>query len=275
MSFPERPRAVITGASSGLGRAIAIKLAERGARLVLGDIDEAGLEQTARLVREKGGEAEVVRCDVRRPQDVEALAELADARFGGTDIVVNNAGVAVAGAIGEVPLEDWRWQIDINLWGVIHGCHFFVPRMKKAARGWILNVASCAGLLCTPEMGPYNVTKAGVVALSETLAGELSGTGVQVSALCPTFFRTNIHKSARSSNPETKAIAEKLVTGSSWTAEQIAERALAALEAGELYVVPQRDGRTLWRAKRILGQRFYGAVGRIARSERLRKAFFG
>ena len=269
MSFPERPRAVITGAASGFGRAVALRLAGRRARLVLGDIDEAGLEETAKLAREAGGEVRTLRCDVRVPGEVEALAVLADEAFGGTDILVNNAGVAVAGPIGEVSLEDWRWQIDINLWGVIYGCHFFVPRMKEAGRGFILNVASSAGLLCVPEMGPYNVTKAGVVALSETLYGELSGSGVRVSALCPTFFRTNIHKNARSSKPENQEQAAKLVTGSKWSAEQIADVALAALEAGELYVVPQTDGKVLWRAKRVLGQRFYGVIGRLSKSQRL------
>lgn len=269
MSFPERPRAVITGAASGFGRAVALRLASRRGRLVLGDIDEAGLEETAELAREAGGEVRTLRCDVRVPGEVEALALLADEAFGGTEVLVNNAGVAVAGPIGDVSLEDWRWQIDINLWGVIYGCHFFVPRMKEAGRGYILNVASSAGLLCVPEMGPYNVTKAGVVALSETLYGELSGSGVRVSALCPTFFRTNIHKNARSSKPENQEQAAKLVTGSKWSAEQIADVALAALEAGELYVVPQTDGKVLWRAKRVLGQRFYGVIGRLSKSQRL------
>lgn len=269
MSFPERPRAVITGAASGFGRAVALRLASRRGRLVLGDIDEAGLDETATLVREAGGEVRTARCDVRVADEVEALAVLADEAFGGTDILVNNAGVAVAGPIGDVTLEDWRWQIDINLWGVIYGCHFFVPRMREAGRGYILNVASSAGLLCVPEMGPYNVTKAGVVALSETLYGELSGSGVRVSALCPTFFRTNIHKNARSSKPENQEQAAKLVTNAKWSAEQIADVALAALEVGELYVVPQTDGKVLWRAKRMLGQRFYGVLGRLSKSQRL------
>ena len=269
MSFPERPRAVITGAASGFGRAVALRLASRRGRLVLGDIDEAGLDETATLVREAGGEVRTARCDVRVPDEVEALAVLADEAFGGTDVLVNNAGVAVAGPVGDVTLEDWRWQIDINLWGVIYGCHFFVPRMREAGRGYILNVASSAGLLCVPEMGPYNVTKAGVVALSETLYGELSGSGVRVSALCPTFFRTNIHKNARSSKPENQEQAAKLVTNAKWSAEQIADVALAALEVGELYVVPQTDGKVLWRAKRMLGQRFYGVLGRLSKSQRL------
>lgn len=270
MRFPEHPRGVITGAASGFGRAVALHLASRkAARLVLSDIDGDGLEQTAALARAEGAEVRTCRCDVRVPADVEALACTADEAFGGTDILVNNAGVAVTGPIGDVPLEDWQWQIDINLWGVIHGCHFFVPRMKAARRGWILNVASSAGLLCAPQMGPYNVTKAGVIALSETLYVELRGTGVHVTALCPTFFRTNIHKHARSPDAATKAQAEKLVTQAKWSAEQVADVALRALEAGELYVVPQNDGKVLWRAKRLLGQHFYAMMARVAASRRL------
>ena len=122
----------------------------------------------------------------------EALAAEADRAFGGTDLVVNNAGVAVGGPVGAVPLDDWKWIFGVNLWGVIYGCHVFVPRFKAQGHGHVINVASAAGLLSAPEMGPYNVTKAGVVALSETLAAELSGTGVGVTVLCPTFFRTNI-----------------------------------------------------------------------------------
>lgn len=268
MSFPARPRAAITGAASGFGRAVALTLADRRARLVVSDVDEEGLAETAELARTKGAEVRTIRCDVRHAEQVEAQAALADDAFGGTDILVNNAGVAVAGPIGEVPLDDWRWQIEINLWGVIYGCHAFVPRMKAAKQGWILNVASSAGLLCVPQMGPYNVTKAGVIALSETLYGELAGTGVSVTALCPTFFRTNIHKKARTSGQSLLEQTEKLVTEAKWSAEQIADIALRGLERGELYVVPQADGRALWRAKRLLGQGFYGMIGRMARNPR-------
>jgi NAD(P)-dependent dehydrogenase (short-subunit alcohol dehydrogenase family) len=265
--FPSRPRAVVTGAASGFGRAVALTLAPRGARLVLSDVNAEVLEETAELARRAGAEVRTLRCDVRDPKEVEAQAELADEAFGGTDILVNNAGVAVAGAVGEVPLEDWRWQIDINLWGVIHGCHAFVPRMKMAGQGWVMNVASSAGLLNAPLMAPYNVTKAGVIALTETLHGELYGSGVVVSALCPTFFRTNIHASARAPQ-KLASLTEKLVTRSSWSAEQIAEVALAGLERGELHVVPQLDGKVMWRAKRVLGQSYHGVVGRVMRMQR-------
>ena len=275
MRLPPRPRAVVTGAASGFGRAICLRLAARGARIVASDIDEEGLAETADLIGRAGGQVRTIRCDVRDPEQVEAQAVLADEAWGGTDLVVNNAGVAVAGRVGDVPLEDWRWQIDINLYGVIHGCHVFVPRMKAQGSGWIINVASSAGLLSAPMMGPYNVSKAGVVALTETLYGELGGSNVHVSALCPTFFRTNIHKHSRSSADDLTGQTERLVTEAKWSAEEIADLALEGLERGRLYVIPQVDGKVMWRAKRVLGQRFHGAVGRVTRSPTLMKWLAG
>ncbi|MFK7991036.1 MAG: SDR family NAD(P)-dependent oxidoreductase [Sandaracinaceae bacterium] len=266
MPFPPRPRAVITGAASGFGRAVALVLSDRGGRLVLSDIDEDGLAETREMAEGRGGTVHTARCDVRSAEDVEALAVLADDAFGGTDIVINNAGVAVAGTIGEVPLEDWRWAVDINLWGVVYGCHSFVPRMKKQGSGWVMNVASAAGLLSGATMGPYNVSKAGVVALSETLYGELAGTGVSVSALCPTFFQTKIHESARAPARLMRA-TEKLITKSKWSAEQIATIALDELEKGELYIIPQADGRVMWRAKRALGKRWFSVMSELAKPD--------
>ena len=136
--------------------------------------------------------------------------------------------------------------------------------MKRQKRGFILNVASAAGLIAAPLMGPYNVTKAGVIALSETLRTELEGDDVAVSVLCPTFFRTNIHKTQRS--PEKlRATSAKLVEGAKWSAEEIARVALRGLERGQLYIIPQTDGKMLWRAKRALGGGFYAFAGKLAR----------
>jgi len=259
MSLVESPRAVVTGAGSGLGRAFCLELKKRGARIVCADIDDAAAQKTA---GEVGGSA--VRCDVSRIEDVEALAVEAERALGGVDLVINNAGVAVAGPVGEVPLDDWRWIMGVNLWGVIYGCHVFAPRLKKQGRGHILNVASAAGLLAPPGMAPYNVTKAAVVALSETMSAELKQTGVGVTVLCPTFFQTNIGKSARGSDPKQAAFVERLMARAKIQAEDVARIALDTAAAGELYALPHADGRWMWRLKRWAPDRYISVTARVA-----------
>ena len=252
MALPRHPRAVITGAGSGLGRALSLELAGRGARLLLADIDDAGLAETARLTRAAGAETGAARCDVAVAAEVEALAASADERMGGADLVINNAGVAVGGPVGEIPLADWAWIMGVNLWGVIHGCHSFLPRMKRQKSGHVLNVASTAGLVHAPGMAPYNVTKAGVVALSETLAAELTGTGVGVTVLCPTFFKTHIFASARSTGEAAaNAPVERLMARARLQADGVARYALDAVDRGCLHALPHQDGRWFWRAKRV------------------------
>ena len=251
--------AVVTGAGSGFGRAVSLVLAKRGVRVLASDLDLERTKETVALIQAAGGEGHATVCNVAQAEAVEDLSVLASKLFGTTEILVNNAGIAVAGRIGEIPLSDWKLEMDVNLMGVVYGCHYFVPKMREAKRGAILNVASAAGLLSAANMGPYNVTKAGVIALSETLATEARGDGIAVSALCPTFFQTNIYKDARA--PEKlRKVTEKLVTKASWTAEQIAEVALRGLERGELYVIPQLDGKLAWRLKRMIGGAFYGSL---------------
>jgi NAD(P)-dependent dehydrogenase (short-subunit alcohol dehydrogenase family) len=246
-------RAVVTGAGSGLGRAFCTVLSRRGARILAADVNAAAVKETAQLT----GAHDFV-CDVSKLDDVQRLAEEADRLLGGVDLVVNNAGVAVAGRVGEVPVEDWQWILGVNLWGVIHGCHVFVPRLRKQKSGQIINVASAAGLLAPPLMGPYNVTKAAVIALSETLAGELREDGIGVVVLCPTFFPTNIHKSSRGvSDPKMSKLLTKVITEGKPSAEEVATAALDGAAAGELYVTPQADGLWMWRLKRAMPTRFH------------------
>ena len=264
MTLPDRTRAVVTGAGGGLGRAFCLELAKRGARIVVSDIRPEAAEETATLVRAAGAEAHAVACDVSRAAEVELLATEAETLLGGTDLLINNAGVAVSGPVGEVSLADWTWIMGINLWGVIHGCHAFVPRMKQQKGGHVINVASAAGLLSAPGMGPYNVTKAGVVALSETLYGELLPLGLGVTVLCPTFFKTDIVKSGRGGDEGLKAIAEKRMDQSKIQADDVARIALDAAGAGKLYALPQADGRWMWRVKRFAPQMFHKQAAKVA-----------
>jgi NAD(P)-dependent dehydrogenase (short-subunit alcohol dehydrogenase family) len=260
MSIPSNPRAVVTGGAGGLGRAFCLELARRGAHILVADIDAAGAAETVTLVERAGGKAFATTCDVAKLDQVERLATLADDKLGGCDVVVNNAGVAVGGSVGDIPIADWEWIMGINLWGVIYGCHVFVPRFKQQGRGHVINVASAAGLLSAGEMGPYNVTKAGVVALSETLASELRTHGVGVTVLCPTFFRTNISKSSRSNNAGAQAMVERLMDRAKIQADGVAAFALDTADRNELYAVPHADGQWMWRLKRLVPERYYSTI---------------
>jgi NAD(P)-dependent dehydrogenase (short-subunit alcohol dehydrogenase family) len=260
VKLPDAPRAVVTGAAGGLGRAIALELARRGGRVLVADVNREGAEETAEHVVRAGGQAEVRITDVTRADDLVAAADAADRTWGGADLLVNNAGVAAAGTMGDIPLEDWEWALKINLWGVIHGCHAFVPRMRARGGGAILNVASAAGIASLPEMGPYNVSKAAVISLTETLTSELAPHGIQVSALCPTFFPTNLMQSFRSSSERQRRLALAMFRRSTMTAEQVARAGIRGLERGKLLIVPQRDGRLAWWMKRLAYGAYYGAL---------------
>lgn len=263
MTFPVRPRAVVTGAGSGFGRALALALGRRGGRVLIADVNLAGAEETAGLVAAAGGEGVAARCDVRRVDEVEALALEMEARWGGVDIVVNNAGVAAAGPVGAVTLDDWRWIVDINLWGVVHGCHVFVPRLRAQGSGYVLNVAAAAGFISLPEMGPYSLTKAAVISLSETLYGELGPAGVHVTVACPSFFKTNLMESFRSAEERQRKAAQNFFARSAATADEVAARTLDALERGRLYAIPQTDAGLLWRVKRFAPALYFRAVRRF------------
>lgn len=261
-------RAVVTGAGSGIGRAIAEELARRGGRVVCADLDLPATKETVERIESAGGEALPALCDVGREQDVRELADTAGDWLGQPpDLVVNNAGIGAGGrVVGDGSLQDWRRTLDVNLWGVIHGCHVFLPALRDAGRGGVINVASAAGFTAAPRMAAYNVSKAGVVSLSETLAAELSGTGVGVTVLCPTFVKTNIF-GGELIEPAAAGIAQRLAGIVGFAAERVARMTLDAHDRGRLYVVPQPDAQLLWLGKRLLPTpytRVAGLLGRLA-----------
>lgn len=181
--------AVITGGGSGIGFAIARALVAEGAKVVLADIDDAALATAAATITASGGEVLTVRTDVSVLEEVQALAAATIERFGRVDIVVNNAGVIAWNSVDRLTIEEWRWVVGVNLWGVVHGVHVFLPLLQEHGRpAHIVNVSSVGGVLAdTPFMSTYSVTKAGVIGLSLTLEHELRLTGspVGVSVLCP------------------------------------------------------------------------------------------
>ena len=251
MRFPTRPRAFITGAGSGLGRGFALALARDGARLLLGDVNLAGAEETGRLASAVGAETVAMHCDVSQLASVEAAAARATGLWGGIDLLVNNAGIAAAGKVGEQSLSDWEAVVGVNLWGPIFACHVFLPMMQRQRRGFILNVSASASFLSLPEMGAYNVTKAALVSLSETMHSELAADGIHVSALCPTFVKTNLMDTARFSNPGLAKVATALFLRTHATVDEVVEAGLHGVLKNQLIVIPQLDGRVLWRVKRL------------------------
>lgn len=258
--------AVVTGAGSGIGRAIALELARRGGRIVVADIDEAGAKETVAAIEGAGGRALAVSCDVADLAQVQALHDTAlDWLDRAPHIVVNNAGIGAGGrVVGEDAIADWRRTLGINLWGVIHGCHTFVPTLRAAGRGGVINVASAAGFTAAPRMAAYNVSKAGVVSLSETLAAELAGSGVAVTVLCPTFVRTNIFDGELIA-PGAAGLARRIAGLTGFSAERVARTTLNAHDSGRLYVVPQLDAQLLWRTKRLLPAPYTRAAGLLGR----------
>jgi len=187
--------AVVTGGASGIGKGIATRLVAEGMRVIVADIERDALDKTAGEIGATG-----LPVDVSDLASVQALADTARERFGTVHVVCNNAGIGPMAAIKDLTMDDWHWILGVNLYGVIHGVHAFLPVLRaNPDGGWIVNTASMAGLVAPPRIGSYAVAKYGVVALSEVLATELAAEGskVGVSVLCPGTVRTNIGTSSR------------------------------------------------------------------------------
>lgn len=200
--------AVVTGGASGIGLAMAKRFAGAGMRVVVADIEPGALDKAVAGLQEGGAEAVGVHTDVSSYDEVEALRDRALDAFGAVHVVCNNAGVGGGGQLWECTLADWQWVLGVNLWGVIHGVKAFVPLLVEQGEGHVVNTASMAGLTSPAFMGPYNVSKHGVVTLSETLHAELAAAapGVGVSVVCPGWVHTNIDTSSRN-RPEELANA--------------------------------------------------------------------
>jgi len=234
---------VVTGGASGIGRALARALAREGARVVVADVDEAGMKETADAIRAGGGEAIAVRTDVSDLRQVQALAESAWQAFGRVHVLCNNAGVATWGGLETVAHADWQWVLGVNLWGVIHGLEAFLPRMvAQREGGHIVNTASAAGLVATPGLGVYNASKYAVVGISETLVKDLRPYDIGVTVLCPMGVATRIRDSARNRPRTLGAAAPRAeepvaLIGATLQPDAVAAMTVAAIRANRLYVI--------------------------------------
>ncbi len=227
-------RVLVTGGASGLGAALVAEFAGRGDRVLIADVVEP-----AELAAGVG----YLRLDVTSDADWEAAAAWVQDRWGGLDVLVNNAGIASGGRIDVATIDEWQRVIDINLLGVVRGCRTFTPGFKAQGSGHIVNTASLAGLVHPPGMSSYTAVKAGVVALSETLSYELHPYGIRVTAVCPGFFRTNLASSLSSSDTAVGQIAARLIEKSPYTADQIAAEVMKGIEEGVMVVVPDDAAR--------------------------------
>jgi len=245
-------KVLITGAASGLGRALALRFAKTGADICIADLNTDESEKTLELVKQAGGQGWCFELDVSQASQWQQLLSEVEQRWGNIDVVINNAGVATGDRLDHGTWDDWQWVLDINLNGVILGCRTFTPMMKQQGHGYFINTASLAGLMKAPSMSSYNVSKAAVVALSETMHYELQPYGINTTVLCPGFFRTNLDKSLRTSDPKMHKFVDKVFASSELDADDVAEAAYQAMQKKKKICNPHKVGRRGYFIKRYI-----------------------
>jgi NAD(P)-dependent dehydrogenase (short-subunit alcohol dehydrogenase family) len=264
--------AVITGGASGIGLAMARRFGAEGMKVVIADVERPALQRAADELAASGVEALAVPTDTSIEAEVDAMAATTLEHYGDVHLVCNNAGVGSRGLpVAELPLEDFQWVLAVNLFGVIHGLRAFLPHLRANDVGHIVNTASISGLYHLPRMGPYNASKAAVVALSETLRFELEAEGshVGVSVLCPSWVRTNISTSDRNrperfayaldtdqmtQMAEYKARRRQQLTTVALEADEVAAQVLDAVRSNRFYVLTHPESVAVFaeRARRIV-----------------------
>ncbi len=247
---------VITGAASGLGRALAFAAAPHYNIAVL-DVQAQAGQQVVDDIQAQGHQAAYFHCDVTDAELMQQLAEQVKAHFGQMDVLVNNAGIASEGGVETSSMEQWQRVLNVNLMGVVHGCRAFLPDLKQRPEAAIVNVASFAALALAPFMASYNVSKAGVLALSETLRAELVDTGVHVAVACPAFFKTNLTESMTDSHDKMKQRIERWMKDSSFNAEDVAQDILTAIDKKQFMVLSDKKTKNQWRVARWLPNVFF------------------
>lgn len=239
-------RILITGSGSGLGKAMAAHYAKAGWRVLVTDVDATAAETAAKEL-----DTEFLALDVTKDESWAAARDWCEEHWGGLDVLVNNAGVASGGRIDRIPMADWDWIWEINVMGVVRGCATFTPMFKAQGSGHLVNVASLAAIMNLPGMSSYNVTKAGVLALSQTLRYELEPHGISTTVVCPAFVQTNLNDRMRTPDPAALKVSQKLMASSKVTPEDVAKQVYDAVAAKRFLVHTHADGRRAQRLKRL------------------------
>jgi NAD(P)-dependent dehydrogenase (short-subunit alcohol dehydrogenase family) len=256
--FPHK-RVLITGANSGFGKAMAMHFGRKGWRVAVTGRRPDAVQAAAEDVR-KAGAAEVIDLiiDVSKSEDFEAAARRVEEQWGGLDLLVNNAGILDSAKLHEITLEQWHRIVDINFWGVVYGCHAFVPMLIRQGSGYVLNMASSAGLFALPEMAQYSVPKAAVIALSETMKAELTRYGIGVTVSCPAAFASDLLKGGIDVNRSVtlRSLDKDQKTGRH-TSESVAAHAIRSMERNHLYDIAHDSMEFLWFVKRLMPETIY------------------
>lgn len=260
----------ITGAGSGFGAAIAHQYAANGWTVAVTDIDLARAESTLAELAQAfpGFKGLAFKLDVTSQNDWQSFADLLATEWSGLGVLVNNAGVATAGNLQDSPLPDWDWVLNIDLMGVVRGCKQFIGQFKQQGYGHIVNISSFAGLAGAPDIVSYGVAKAGVVALSEALRGELYPYNVGVSVVCPAFVKTALLDNFRSTDAGDKAKVGRWMARSGVSAEDVAVQLAAAVEKKKFLVLTHKDTRWYWRLKRWFPETYFKVLLKSAVSNK-------
>jgi NAD(P)-dependent dehydrogenase (short-subunit alcohol dehydrogenase family) len=241
-------RILITGAGSGLGQALAMRFAKQGAQVACVDIQAERTQATLAMLAGTGHQAFIA--DVGSDESMQALADEVLAHWGVPDVLINNAGIASGGDVLETPMSEWRHLWEVNVLSVVRGTRLFLPSMLKRGSGHVVSTASFAGLAGAPGLMTYGVSKAAVVAFSEQLRAECHGTGVDVSVICPAFFKTNLMQSTVGTE-KIKHLGQKMMDRSPDSLDQVANRIFADILNKTFLIIPTKNEPMIWRIKRF------------------------
>jgi NADP-dependent 3-hydroxy acid dehydrogenase YdfG len=255
----------ITGAGSGLGKAMALHFSRNGYCVAVTDASIDRARTVLSEIEQQGGTGFALALDVRHDFDWAGLYQRVISEWGGLDVLINNAGVAAAGRLEDSSIEDWNWVIDIDLMGVIRGCHRFIPLFREQGRGHIVNVASFAGMVAVPQVSAYATAKAGVVAVSEQLRVDLDRSGVGISVLCPSYVDTNLLETFRSREKNTRKLAQHWMSKSPITPSIVAEKVFKAVNKKQFLILTHPETRWAWRFKRWFPGRFHRGLVALSR----------
>lgn len=253
-------RLLITGGATGLGKSMAlawVKNQKSEVNICIADINQSRGDATVAELQALGAQAFYQHCDITKQADIEQLRTAINAKWQGLDIVINNAGVASGGSLQGESIEQWQWILDINLLGMVRVSQTFLADFKAQGHGYFINIASQAGLTPIPFMSSYNAVKAAVVSLSETMKLELAHDNIDVSVVCPSFFKTNLDESMRTSEPAMKKMMDRAFDKSDISAEQVATRIYQAAQKRRFLILTHKLGKQAFLMKKLMPTAMY------------------